>query len=524
MSALRIAVGQISAESNHFVPSGCGLGFFRATGYLHEGDALLKLDGSDTEIGGILDACQKDGNVEIVPLIAARGNSSGPLARDAWAWLRAEMLKRLRTAGPVDGVVLSCHGSLAAENEDDPEGDLAEAVRVIVGPGVPVAMTLDLHGNVTRRMVEKTDLIVGYEHYPHDDAKQTGARATSLLLRTIRHKIKPVMARANLPMLLTAFNASTSGEGPYARLMRHAKDLEHQPGILSTSVFLVGSYLDVPEIGCTTLVIADGDAELAEFHAKRLAKEFWSLRKEFITETISVSEAVKRGRQIEGGPVLLLDAADTTGGGAAGDGIGLVRGLIKMDVTERCLAMVVDPEAVRACNDRRIGDKVTLEVGHKLAPMWGKPLKISGVLQSKIDGKFRYAGGILGGTSASMGSSVVIAIGNLQLLIMTRPTYDWAYEQYTAAGMDPRQAKFVGVKNMMNFRFGYNDLMKGFFVLDLPGPTPMDMRALPFKHIPRPMYPFDEFSERPTDDRSASRNPRLRTHGVLGSFKHGHES
>jgi len=77
------------------------------------------------------------------------------------------------------------------------------------------------------------------------------------------------------------------------------------------------------------------------------------------------------------------------------------------------------------------------------------------------------------------------------LLVMSNPTYDWGDDQYRAGGLEPRAAKFVGVKNMMNFRFGYRDVMKAFFVLDLPGPTPTDMRLLPFKRIARPVFPLD---------------------------------
>jgi microcystin degradation protein MlrC len=109
-----------------------------------------------------------------------------------------------------------------------------------------------------------------------------------------------------------------------------------------------------------------------------------------------------------------------------------------------------------------------------------------------VNGRFRYTGGILGGYWVSMGPSVVLKVGNTQLLVMSYPTYDWADEQYRAAGLHPEEAKFVGVKNMMNFRYGYRDYMKAHFVLDLPGPTPSDMRQLPFRRINRPIFPLDE--------------------------------
>ena len=180
-----------------------------------------------------------------------------------------------------------------------------------------------------------------------------------------------------------------------------------------------------------------------------------------------------------------------SGGGAAGDGIGLVRGLVDAAVEERSLAMVVDPEAAAACHRAGEGSELELVVGHRRDPRWGEPLRVRGRVERLPDGRFRYEGGILGGVEVSMGPSAVVAIGAVRLLVMSKPTYDWGDDQYRSVGLDPTAAKFVGVKNMMNFRFGYGDVMKGFFVLDLPGPTPPDMRSLPFERIARPVFPLD---------------------------------
>ena len=504
---LRVAVGQISSESNHFVSSRCDLEFFRSTGYLCEGDEVFDLLPVDNEMGGILDTLARAGDVEVVPLLATRGNSSGPLTRACYGELREQLLERLRSAGRVDGVILSHHGSMAAEDQDDPEGDIASAVRDLIGPARPLAMTLDLHGNVTARMVAATDIIVGYEHYPHDDARRTGERAARLTVEALRGDIEPFSAQVKLPMLLTAFRASTLGDGPFAQLERAARQVEAAPGILSASMFFVGSYIDVPEIGCSSVVVADGNARQAAAGARDLAGQFWARRQEFVVETLSVGQAICRGRRIQGGPVLLLDTADTTGGGAAGDGIGLVRGLLEVGVQEPCLAMVVDPEAVERCGEVAPGQQIDLELGHRLDPRWGEPFRVTARVRHLFDGRFQYQGGILGGAWASMGPSAVLEIGPVLLLVSSRPTYDWAYEQYEAAGLDPRQVKFVGVKNMMNFRFGYGDIMKGYVVLDLPGPTPADMRALPFARVPRPLFPFDEDLEEPELKMSFSRRP-----------------
>jgi microcystin degradation protein MlrC len=494
---MRIAVGQMSCESNTFATFRCDMETVRSTGYVLEGADLFALRGTEGEVSGALSVLEGDPEVEVVPLLATRWNSSSVLEADAHAELRALMLDALRAAGPVDGVFLSCHGSMVATDSDDPEGWLAASVREIVGPTVPVAMTLDLHGNVTDLMVRSLDLIVGYEHYPHDDTFTTGQRGARLLLATARGEVRPAMCRVKLPMILTAFNASTQGDGAFARLEHAARALERQPGILSASNFYVGSYIDLPEMSCGTLVIADGDAGLARREAERMARQFWADRAEFLVDSIPVAEAVRRGRAIAGGPVLLLNTADTTGGGAAGDSIDVAAGLIAAGVTEPALAMVVDPAAAAACHAAGVGAAIDLELGHRVDPRWGKPFRLSGTVEKVSDGRFVYSGGIFGGVEASMGESAVVAVGPLRLLVMSRSTYDWADEQYRSVGLDAASAKWVEAKNMMNYRKAYGAIMCGVFVLDAPGPTPPDMRALPFTRAERPWYPLDDIATPP---------------------------
>ena len=507
--SLRIAVAQISSESNHFVTGLAGLDFFRNTGYLLEGPELLDLHRSDTEVGGFLSILQSEEQVEVVPLVAARANSGNPLSAECYRSLKGRLLEGLRRNRPVQGILLSCHGSMGVQDLDDPEGDLAGALRDIVGPRVPLALTLDLHGNLTRSMVQSADIVVGYRTYPHRDAFQTGQHAARLLLRAAGGQSRPALALARLPLILTSFNASTEGDGPFARLRRQADRMEQaRPEVLSASVFNLGAYIDVPEMGCSSLVITEGDEVLAGELARRLALRHWGEREAYRVEPLTVADAVERGRRIQGGPILLLDTADTTGGGAAGDSISLVRELIELGVEEPCLAMVVDPQAVDDCWHREPGSRFQVKVGHRLDPQWGKPLALEAVLRRKSGGRFRYRGGILGGAEVSMGRSVVLQTGSLQLLVMSRSTYEWADEQYRSLDLDPRQAKFVCVKNMMNFRVGYGGIMKAFFVVTVPGPTPADMRMLPFRRIGRPVYPLNAMPETVEPEMTVRRYPR----------------
>jgi microcystin degradation protein MlrC len=171
--------------------------------------------------------------------------------------------------------------------------------------------------------------------------------------------------------------------------------------------------------------------------------------------------------------------------------------LIAAGVTEPALAMVVDPAAAAACHAAGVGATIDLELGHRVDPRWGKPFRLSGTVEKVSDGRFVYSGGIFGGVEASMGDSAVVATGPLRLLVMSRSTYDWADEQYRSVGLDASSAKWVEAKNMMNYRKAYGAIMRGVFVLDAPGPTPPDMRALPFTRAERPWYPLDDIATPP---------------------------
>mgnify|MGYP003987048865 CR=1 FL=1 len=195
---------------------------------------------------------------------------------------------------------------------------------------------------------------------------------------------------------------------------------------------------------------------------------------------------------MDGGPVLLVDTADCAGGGAPGDSVALLAELLKLGVAGRTHIMGVDPAAAKKCADADVGAAVSLELGYHVEPRWGKPIQVSGVVERITDGRFRYTGGIYGGTDGMMGTSAVLRISQTYVLIMSRPTYDWADEQYASVGLDMRLAKFIGVKNPMNYRHAYRESAKASFLVDTPGPTPADVRRLPYERRLRPFFPIDE--------------------------------
>src|SRR5215216_5469053 len=106
--------------------------------------------GTNTEVCGALGVFQAQPDVTVVPAYSARMIvSGGTLAQADFERIKSEFLEAVRVAPPVDGIYLSLHGAMAAEQEDDPEGLLLAEIRKLVGEQVPVVISLDLHGILT---------------------------------------------------------------------------------------------------------------------------------------------------------------------------------------------------------------------------------------------------------------------------------------------------------------------------------------------------------------------------------------
>ena len=486
-SAHHVAVGGIFTECNQLGGMPIDVSWFERYD-LRRGDDLLQLNSG--VVGGMLQTLQER-RASPLPLLYAGTCPGGALTSACYQQLKNELLDRLHAALPVDGLLLPLHGAATVEDIGDLEGDLLAAVRQIVGKDVPLVATLDLHAHVTAAMVHHADALLAWETYPHRDAFTTGVRGAHILLDTLDGHCRPTMAVAKVPVITGAINASTEGDDPFAEVMRFTKALEKEEGVLSTSLFLVHPYLDLPEMGSGGLVITDDDAEKAETLAREIAARYWEIRQALEPEVHTPEQAITRGLDVEGGPVLLIETADCCGGGAAGDSVASLAALLTAGPDQPALVPVVDAEVAARCHQLGSGEEVKIELGHKHDPRWGQPLHVCGQVGKISDGKFNYSGGIFANTKGDMGPTAVLKIDAIQVLVTSFATYDWTDEQYRSLDLDPAAAKFVVVKNPMNYRMAYGDIARAIFILDTPGPTPATVRHVDYKQLKHPFFPAD---------------------------------
>jgi microcystin degradation protein MlrC len=504
---LRIAVGAMLFEGNTLSPVRTTLDDFRNK-YLARGREVLDLADSGIEIAGALQVLNSI-DAEIVPLLATHGGAGGRVTGDCHTTLKAWMLEALRDAGDLDGVYLALHGAMIAEGIDDVETDLLVAVRDIVGD-IPVVISCDLHAHVTPSMVELADAIVGYQHYPHDDAFETGVRSVGLLARTLRGEVKPVMAMRKVAAIFPAGTHGTREPGPMRDLYRKARAQEATSRPLTLSYFPVQPWLDLPEVGFAAVAVTDGDEDDAVRIVDGVVRDVWRRRHEFEVQALTPVAALRAGAEVEGGPVVLAEVSDCVGGGASGDSAILLEAYLSGGHKESLAIHIVDPETAAQAAKAGIGATFDAQIGNKMYPGYGVPVAASVAVERLFDGRFTYVGGLMAGIEASMGPCAVLALVGARVLVSTHSAYEYADEQFQCAGIDTRNFKYVVAKNPMNYKHAYASAPKQIVVRS-PGPTTADLASVDWRRLSRPFFPADDPDEPPFLTGAASSSPPIAT-------------
>ncbi len=488
---MKVAIASLLQETNTFSPQPTTRDHFLLT----PGHKLISdHQKENSELHGFIDALEEAG-AQIAPILGGWAVSYGRIKANDFGALMAEFQDGIRTVGQVDGMLLALHGAWAGEEIDSCDGYILRELRIWLGPSIPIVASLDLHANLTGAMWENADALVGYATCPHVDLYETGLRAGRLLTATLRGEIRPTMQVVKIPMVVQVENMLTD-RGEFHQIMKYAKSMEG-PGVISTSVFAVQPWLDVEELGWSAVVITDNNRARAKSLANDLARFIWSLRRAFVVPLPSVDEALEEAMKLEGGPVVLGEGADGTGGGAPGDGTAILAEILKRKIDVPVAAVVVDPMAANEAIRAGVGNTVTLNVGGKLDPQYARPIRIHGKVKLISDGEFHYKGRVYTGRLVKMGRGVVLSSGKVRLLISERPVPTTDPELYRSHGIEPKEMKLVVVKSALGLRAEYERIARAILIVNSPGCCSPDLTSLPFERIPHPIFPFDEFEFTP---------------------------
>ncbi|WP_353125275.1 M81 family metallopeptidase [Parapedobacter pyrenivorans] len=483
----RVALVGIYHESNTFIDTLTYAADFRNSHWLWGADIRNEYRDAHHEIGGMLEVMDREG-VEVIPVVFAEATPGGVVHHEAYRALLDGILEGLQRAMPIDGCLVVPHGAGVSEQERDMDGHWLEAVRRMVGPEVPVVGTLDLHANVSERMVDVTDGLVVYKRNPHLDQRERGKEAAELMIRCLRERTKLFQKLVQLPLAISIEQQGTDVQ-PCKGIYEYARQLEKENGVSSVSVALGFPYADVPEMGSSIIVVTEGDAALADRIAQQLEAYILERKSGFVGDKIGVAEAVAKLPHLPK-PVLLLDMGDNIGGGTPGNGLALVKALETRGL--RYFSYQHDAAAVRDAAAVPVGASFDLclsgfdEEGRK-------PWKQRVTLKDRVAGKFTEQTPRHGGqVRFDMGETLIIGTeGGGTLMVSTLRIPPFSLRQLTAFGLDPEAFDVLVAKGVNAPLAAYGPVCRSVLQVDTPGPSRADMGKLPYRFRRKPLFPFE---------------------------------
>lgn len=484
--ARRVAMAGFLHETNTFAPSPATYAAFeQGGGYIpmsRGGEIAARARGVNLGVAGAIAHAETAG-WEVVPVLWTGAIPSAHVEQDAYERIAEEIVDGIAAAGALDGVYLDLHGAMVAEHLDDGEGELIARVRRVVRPDVPIAVSLDLHGNVTRQMVEAADVLVAFRTYPHVDMAETGRRA-AVQLDALMARGRPfAKAFRQLPFLIPIPWQCTSLE-PARTIYALVADLEGG-AVASTSLLTGFPAADFED--CAPAVVAygetQGDADRAADCIEALV-----LRSEgaLAGKAFHADEAVREAMRIAeraGRPVIIADTQDNPGAGGDSDTTGMLRALVANGATRAAIGIIVDPEAARLAHQAGEGADVKLALGGRSGIPGDAPFEATFKVEKLSDGRFKATGPYYGGTDMNLGPSACLSIGDVRIVVATHKAQMADREMYRFVGIEPEDQAILVNKSSVHFRADFEPIAETILVGIAPGPMALDPADLPFTRL-----------------------------------------
>ena len=453
---MRFVIAMMKHETNTFSPIATPWARFEEWGAYTGDDARQAYEGTGMPMGAYLDLAREI-SAEIVTPVAAEAMPSGPVSARAYE-IMTDAICGSVSAG-CDAVFLDLHGAMVSETTPDGEGTLLERIRRIA-PDLPIAVTCDLHCNLTQRMVDNCTALIGYKTYPHTDMYDVGRQVGNILMRTLSGEVAPAMAWGNVPLLAQTLRQGTDDE-PMRTLIAIAWEAEAS-GALAATVFGGFPMADMSEAGVSAVVVWDGESAKAETINAELLDAAWARREAFVYQGEALADSVARAKQIGidarskdlAGPVLLLDHADNCGSGGTQDDMTVIAEIIRQDLEDVAVAAVWDPDAVARMQSAGLDAEITLELGGNTdmpsIGAQGAPLRLGGRVGALTDGAWKVAGPMYTGVSVMMGPTAVLDTGKLQIVVASCHHEPWDTGVFTNVGIDPWKKSYLLLKSRIH--------------------------------------------------------------------------
>lgn len=497
MSGPRIAVLGFSIECNRFAPVAHEADFhILQRGAAIVADARAATPRALPEARGFFAAMDASGPWTPVPILLAQAAPNGPVEQKFFERMMAEWRQGL-AAQKLDGVYLVLHGAGLATEDDDPDGALIALAREVVGPGVPVVATLDLHANISPRMISGLDCFIGYRTNPHLDMRERGEEAAHVMRRLLAGE-RMHIARVRLPIVPPSTSQVTLKNHPDRPMgemidfgeARMAAPL-HAGKIVNLSVMGGFAHGDTADNGLTVVVTAT-DARAAHGLAVEVAEAGWARRARFVAKLVSVPEAVALAKSTP--PRIFADVGDNPGGGGRGNTQYIFRAFHEAGVENCLVGALYDPPLAAAAHAAGVGAAITARFNsaedNRFSDRWEAPATVLAL----SDGKFVGRRGIFARQALEMGPTAAIRLGGITVVVISRRQQCADPMFFEHLGLDIAAASSVVVKSRGHFRGGFDEFFTPERIIDVgaPGLTSLDFATIPWRHLPRPVLPLDK--------------------------------
>ena len=483
---MRIFTASLATETNTFSPVPTDMNAFKAAFYAGPGDH----PDTPTLCSSVVPILRRRGRAEgfiVIEGTSCWAEPAGLIQRKTFETLRERILDELKAALPVDAVVLGLHGAMVAQGYDDPEGDLLERVRAIVGPKVLIAAEFDPHSHLTARRLANLDLMATFLEFPHTDFEERGDHVVDLALRTLRGEIKPVISTFDCRMI-TIYPTSRE---PMRSFVDRLKAMEGGDGILSISIihgFMAG---DVPDMGTRIVVVTDNDKAKGDGLAERLGHELYGLRRRAAMPMFDTESGLDRALAVRAErpdvPVVIADVWDNPGGGVAGDATHILRRMIERGFENIAVATIWDPVAVSFCHAAGERAELSLRLGGKSGPQGGEPLDLRVTVQAVFGAgwqSFRNSQVTLGA------AAVVRPLGTtLDIVVITSRTQTYEPDIFSNQGIDFTRKAFLLVKSTNHFHAGFKPVSSEIVYIAAPTSYPTDPATTPYQKASLGLWP-----------------------------------
>jgi microcystin degradation protein MlrC len=479
---MRVFSATLGTETNTFSPLPTGLTAFQQHGYDPTGVADEALNPFAMPMRAMRERGRQLGWTMFEGKVAF-AMPAGITTRQAYEFLRDQMLEDIRAALPLDIVLLGLHGAMVADGYDDAEGDLLARVRALVGPDTVIGAELDPHCHLTSVKCDYADLLVLFKEYPHTDMLERARELVELCVATAQRRVRPVKSVFDCRMI----NIFHTTREPMRGIVDRIQALEGHDGVLSISIAHGFPFGDVADIGTRVLVITDDRRADGDKLAAQIGAELIALRERFMPAYPGCEEAIDEALAHSGQPVVLADSADNPGAGSAGDSTFLLRSLLNRQTSSAVLGPLWDPVAVSIAFEAGEGARLRLRIGGKCGVTSGDPVDAEvEVLRLARDASQDG----LSGTRAPLGDVALVRIGGVQVVLNTTRTQAFGTDLFTQFGVDLASTKLVVVKSSQHFHAKFGPIASKVIYVDTPGTATSDFANLPWHKAPADLWPL----------------------------------